>query len=928
MGIARNFVLCVLLTVSAFIAQAASESSINSEAIVLSEEKQVFSLVKYAYVYEDKDASLSFEDALQPDIKDQFQKQNGNLQYGYTSSAYWVRFSLINSKNTPVSIVFESSNPLIDEITLYAPTQSDYEKYTFGDSFPFYHRQLSTISFSRRLVIPANFQGDYYIRAVSTSSLSIPIKIYTDLSYVEQVHDHMTFVGVFYGVILGLFAYNLFLFFATREISYLYYIGFVFFNAYISAFLDGLSYRALPDFVYFQNVGIYVVIGCCSWFGHRFAREFLAVKDNLPKLNQFMKYQEYMMLFFIAVNFLFPSRLMGMVTLLLVAFAVLTIIFAAVRRVRQGYKPAKIFLWARMTMMCAMIFGTLTALHILPFHELLPYFHKIGTALEMILLSLGLASRINLLKANAHRAREAASIATAEANAKSEFLAKMSHEIRTPMNGVLGMAELLKETPLKPNQVNYVGTIYNSGQALLGIINDILDYSKIEAGKLNLEKVRVSLEDLLDECVSIFGLKACDNNVPLTVTLDRNISRQLLGDPTRLRQVIINLLGNAYKFTQEGSVHIKARLIEQDDTTAFIRIEVIDTGVGISDEAQRRLFQSFSQADNSTTRKYGGTGLGLAISKQLVLLMGGEIGVDSELGKGSTFWFTVRLDKCEGPPDEKVANELRALTDRTVLLIHDHAQSAESLAYTMESWGVSVLRASSASHATELMEGCVARQQAIDAVLIRETLAEGGAGNLVHRLRAEGQRPVFLLVSPRSALAARDVDDVFAGMLEIPVQRKCLRESLAAAYLSTPITSSPNTPCSNEKQCFEHLNVLVAEDNNVNQMVIKGMLKRLNITPQIVDNGALALEACKNADAPFDIIFMDCEMPVMDGYEATQKIREYQEGASQVRSVIYALSAHAMQDHQEKALGAGMDGHIAKPVSINSLTETFSAHFS
>jgi len=748
-------------------------------------------LAPYSLVYEDPTHRLTIDDIIEPEYQIQFQPHAGGLEFGYTDAAVWIAFVIDNRQPVEDEFVLEVDYPLLDTITLYEPgydadgNQLRWVSHTLGDQRPYGERELKLRTFAFKLDLAPGQVKTYFVRVVTTSSLSVPLTLYSENAYYEYLHHHQTFIGIFYGICFGLLAYNLFLYLSLREKTYLLYLGVVLSNVYAASCFDGFNYRLLPDYVYWQSVAIYAAMCATMWFSHHFTRAYLETRAALPLMDRWLQGLSWVVVGELLLVLLMPGKLMSILVLLTVAITTISILTAAFLRLRGGFKPARLFLLAWIVMLTPVFVGVLNALHVLSFHAITPYIHKIGVAGEMIILSLALGARINLLKQAEAEAKAQVQRVEVEAKAKSEFLAKMSHEIRTPMNGVLGMAELLKETPLRNDQSNYVRTIYNSGQALLAIINDILDFSKIESGNLVLESVEFDLAELVDDCVSVFSLRSREQNVPLQASIDSLVPVRVKGDPTRLRQVIINLLGNAFKFTERGEVQLHVTLDAQDDIWNRVRFAITDSGIGISPDQQARLFRSFSQADASTTRKYGGTGLGLAICKELVEYMGGEIGVDSRLGHGSTFWFTVVLET----------------------------------------------------------------------------------------------------------------------VVKQPVARKT--EVSEAAHSNADLGK---------------LRVLVVEDNNVNQLVILGMLKRLGIMPDIASNGLEGVEQVKAAAEPYDVILMDCEMPLMDGYTATERIREYEQGSGHRTSII-ALTAHAMSEHLARSQAVGMDEHVAKPVSLEVLRE-------
>jgi two-component system, sensor histidine kinase and response regulator len=566
------------------------------------------------------------------------------------------------------------------------------------------------------------------------------------------------------------------------------------------------------------------------------------------------------------------------------------------------------------------------------------YLHKDGTVVWIVWTAhWSEALQINVCVARDMTARKEMEIellrtgkaAESASLAKSQFLANMSHEIRTPMNGVIGMAGLLLDGNLEPRQRDFAETLLASADALLTIINDILDFSKIEAGKLSFELLDFDLIDAVEGTLDVLAETAQTKGIELVSEMTLDLPTRLRGDPGRLRQILTNLISNAIKFTDGGEIVVSISIESETATRARLHFRVKDSGIGITSEAQGKLFEAFSQADGSTTRKYGGTGLGLAIAKQLTALMEGEIGVQSEPGKGSTFWFTAELEKQTGSVLDPYPSPQNLAGVRT-LAVDDNATNRRILRLQLEAWEMQVEAAASGEEALKMMREAASTANPYSLALLDVQMPKMDGWMLARAIQADPDLAETLLIVMTSfgqTLSPAEFKEAgIEAYLVKPVKKSRLLDCLVSAMgkksscvvnvaAATEVSSGPSL-------VLEKAHVLLAEDNRVNQKVALARLQKLGYRADAVVNGGEVLEALSRL--PYDLIFMDCQMPEMDGYETAHAIRQAEQSLERpcpwnAPIYIIALTAHAMDDDREKCLAVGMDDYLTKPVLVPEL---------
>lgn len=649
-------------------------SMAHAESIVLNRASDDVSAAPYTHYFCDSDADIDYARALTHAWKP---LNSTRISFGFIEEVCWFKFQVKNTENAnQAEYILHIDYPLLDQIDLYFLENQQMRIMRMGDLLPYYSRPLTIRLFSIPFSMQRDEEREFVIRVKTSSTMTLPIYFSAQEKFIETQINGDWLLGIFYGIALGLALYNLFIYISTKDIDHVYYVVHVMGSLLFFSCIHGVSYRWWPDESEWTNFAPYFFAYIAILFGILFSQRYLDTK-KLPKIHKMANAINVLCVAgCFACPFLTVKLAVVGVTFLGLSTALILLV-AGTLRIRQNFKPARIFVTAWGAFLVMVIITALNAFGLFSFYFLALYGLQAGLVFQQTLLSSGLGAKINELRQEKVLSEQESVLARAENRAKSDFLAKMSHEIRTPMNGVLGMVQLLKDTKLDQSQQHYVNTIFNSGRALISVINDILDYAKIEAGKMTLEKLDFNLPHLVKECASIFAVSAAEKSLYFHIELPPETPAWVVGDPTRIRQILLNLLSNAFKFTKLGGVTLTLKIKPGSAANhKRVRFEVNDSGIGISQETIGRLFQTYAQAESSTARKYGGTGLGLSISKTLVDMMGGQIGVESMLGQGTQFWF--ELDFLESDA-ERVAEQksakmtsTRSFTGLSVLVAEDN----------------------------------------------------------------------------------------------------------------------------------------------------------------------------------------------------------------------------------------------------------------
>ncbi|MEB0226837.1 hybrid sensor histidine kinase/response regulator [Pseudomonas sp. 10S4] len=835
--------------------------------------------------------------------------------------ALWLRFRLAPGKHEQVLRVFA---PDLSHLNLYVlDGEKLIEQLNTGTQQPQAERPLPSSDFM--LPLPQSDKTlDVYLRLVSEHQLRPYITLQS--AVMTAANQNLTLIyGLLFGCIGMLILHNVVRYAYTRSRSSLWLAACEFLLLLSLVLLLNLAGPWLPNWHAIQTPGAYLALLLTAPCGLMFAYRFFAPLGPHP-LNKLLL-GDILFTVVAGLLLLFVNTLpLNIITYVLVALAGLSMLFVSGYHWQKGYRPARLFV-------AAMVVFNIGALIILPALLGLTLVAPQGLIITLLaficisglLMSIALGERQRSITEDRFSVSRDLAASNAEINAKAEFLAKISHEIRTPMNGVLGMTELLLGTPLSVKQRDYVQTIHSAGNELLTLINEILDISKLESGQIELDDVQFDLNALIEDCLSIFRAKAEQQNVELISFIQPQVPRVISGDPTRLRQTLLSLLENALKKTDEGEILIVVALDERS-AKPRLRIAVQDSGVPMEPEERDALMHAELHSKHFLSATRLGGNLGLVIARQLIRLMQGEFGIKSGANQGSTLWLSLPLD-----PDrlEHPTSDLDSpLQGARVLVVDDNDTCRKVLVQQCSAWGLNVSAVPSGKEALALLRTKAHLRDYFDVVLLDQNMPGMTGMQLAAKIKEDPSlnHDILLIMLTGISNAPSKIIARNSGIKRIlakPVAGYTLKTTLAdelnqrnkGLAVSHHLPSGPPLPV----KVPSDFRILVAEDNSISTKVIRGMLGKLNLQPDTASNGEEALQAMKAQR--YDLVLMDCEMPILDGFSATQQLRAWEVGNQRIRTPVVALTAHILAEHKERARQAGMDGHMAKPVELSQLRE-------
>jgi len=913
-------VVCVLFALLSHTIVTASPMDLNVD-----ESTSNVTLEPYLSYFEDASSALTLNDVV---LREGGWQQVGNKvpNLGFSNSTYWFRVSFNNTSDRVTEKFLQLTYPMLNEVHAFQIVDgSVVHDLKLGYSVPFSNRPIESRHLVFPIQMPPNKLTTLYFKVDSENTVLFPLILWEEREFWANDQIMMSYQALYFGLIGAMIMYNIFIAWGTKQKIYYLYVFFIASLALIQAINQGVAYQFIwRHYPVINNLSFAVVVPLASVVTVFFINEILQVKKNLPFHYFILKISMAITAMLVVTPFFIPYHISMQCTAAMVVIQSLIVSWICFSRWRRAEAEARVFVIAWLFLTLGTIVFPLGRFGVLEYNVLSEYALQFGSAAEIMLLSLVLVMRINRLRQeNVSAKLESQEVMLRsraemeEGKARSQFLAMMSHEIRTPMNGVLGLVDVLKETSLDKKQTQLIGVIQNSGEMLLNIISDILDFSKADADSLKLEALPVSIEQVIDECVAVYAGVAKQKSVLLISHHDGNVPNLIECDPIRLKQVISNLLANAFKFTKSGHVFLSSKIIDRFDGKR-IRFEIEDSGIGLSMTQQEKLFTPFTQANRSITREFGGTGLGLAISKKIVNLMGGEIGVYSEEGCGATFWFDMPIEG-EGFVEVDLPKHL-SVSHSKVMVCSDYFPLIDICERVFSRNNVEVISIGLPLSIQE--DVAILSDDDVGIVYIAEK------GQLMESLVSSAQSACtntingyYLIAGAAENTTSLDIKSFSDLKTSIELHK------LIADYQDIAVEEKDKYASHDLPAEVKNLKVLVAEDNTINQMVIKGILSSMVSDIEIVNNGREAVDKIIQDKGYYDLVFMDCEMPVMDGYEAVINIREAERAENLPPLKVVALTAHALDEYRKKAFDSGMDDHLTKPINRKYMQAFFHKHY-
>ena len=900
--------LCLLLT-----------ASIGRAAVVIDSPSFHFLITQNISYFEDTENQYQPEDFADERLLQQFTPaRTPVLRLGYTDSTLWLKIQIDNQLPQPINPLIYVTQPNIGFLAIHELTDQGMKKIeSVGSMTDHVHGFVRHRAPVLRLFMMPGQHSDYLIEVRSRQYMSMVLNVSDPGTFYQTQFKQQLFTGLALGSLLMVCLYGLFGVIKSRDGSYGYFALYALAIVYYCACAFGyFGYYWFPytDLHSQLETSSLILMFAASL---QFSRKLFELHRSRRYLDRVNRLLILVMMITLVAVFFVDIQTGSRASVILALLAVPLNFYNAAIRALDGFNPARIMVAPRLIilfiglMTAQTVFGMLAVgmetLHILVASLFVDCFAGV----------IALNVRQRKVRHLEEQQRQHVAVLEAERRAKTEFLAQLSHEIRTPMNGILGMAELLEDSPLSPSQEDYVRTINASGNNLLKILDDILDYSKIETGNMTLDITSFDVSTMLAECIDVYRQRAEEKGIELITHIHNDIPFQVKGDPTRIRQVIANLLSNAIKFTDHGEVIIEVSP-DQDKGQHHIRFAIMDTGIGMSRDQLQELFNQ--GRDHLENLSYHG--LGLPISQQLVYIMLGEMGAESQASRGSTFWFSVPLEP--DPDGQDVPLFADQLNGLHLLVVDDNASCRLVLQQQATSWGMKVSTAINGRQALAMLHNQATIHEPFDVVILDHEMPGMTGMELAARIKEDpliNNDPLVLMLTglgmAPSATAARNAG--IRRVISKPVTGRTLKVTLLEELAHIRRIHADHPQYDQRAETLSPMRIFVAEDHHLSQKVVRGMLSRLGMQAVTVDNGIDAVKLTKEQD--FDIILMDCEMPHMNGFDATRAIRDWEQETGRPPIPIIALTAHVMDEHKERSLECGMNAYLAKPIELSELRD-------